>query len=64
MRRFTHRLPDVVEKIRNDADAAFFKSHLSSWNTLYKPVFFQIPTKRGFGFSFNILGSQKMFKET
>lgn len=64
MRDFEYKLPDMVERIRNELDAERFSQHLSSWNSLQKPVFARILTQYGFSFSFNLVGSEKMFKKS
>lgn len=60
----TYELPDMVERIWNESDSVHFSEHLSSWNSVQRPAFVQVPTKYGFSFSFNLLGSEKMFKNS
>lgn len=62
-RKFYTQYPDLIEKIRNETDTERFSQHFSSWNSAKKPVFVQIPTRRGFGYSFNLVQSGKMFND-
>lgn len=64
MKDFEFKLPNMVERIRDELDAERFSQHRLSWNSVQKPVFVQIPTQYGFSFSFNLLGSEKMFKNS
>jgi hypothetical protein len=52
-----------VEKLQQVSKLEYFANQTSSWNLIYQPNYYQIPTKRGFGYSFNLEERFKMFRE-
>lgn len=62
-RSFQEEVEDLVDKARNESKPSEFVKQFSSWNKFYRPTFNQIPTRRGFGYSFNIVEKSKMFRE-
>lgn len=53
----------VFEFLKNRSNREWFKQQKSAWNSNSQPKFVEIPTKQGFGFSFNMLKSSKMFTD-
>jgi hypothetical protein len=54
---------NYLSRIKWHYQPEWFTEHAASWNTHYKPVFTESLTKRGYGFTFNILPEKKMFTE-
>lgn len=63
-RKYQRTLPDLIEQIKKESDVKRFFKHRSSWNSVQKPVFAHVPVKHGFSFTFNLLQSDKLFKDS
>jgi hypothetical protein len=58
-----HGLEDVVVKLQDYSQFEWFSNQTASWNTFYQPKFVEFLTKRGFGFTFNMLEPSKLFND-
>jgi hypothetical protein len=56
-------IEDLVNKLRNYSNFEWFANQTASWNTFYQAEFVEFLTKRGFGFTFNMLEPSKLFTD-
>jgi hypothetical protein len=52
---------DLMKKIKKYYQPKWFVKQKASWNLRYKPVFSEVLTKFGYGFTFNMLPKSKLF---
>lgn len=54
----------IIEVIREHSDIDWLRAQNGSWNENFKVEFAEILTTRGFGFSFNIMDFDEIFRES
>jgi hypothetical protein len=52
---------NVVRILRKFYDYAWFMNQTASWNSRYVSRFTEMPTRRGFGSTFNMLATADLF---
>jgi hypothetical protein len=57
------KLDDFVGRIKKSTQTEWFVNQTAMWNSRYKPEFAEVLTKRGYGFSFNMLPPSKLFTD-
>lgn len=55
------RSENFLGKVRKLFLTEWFENQTASWNTYYQPDFTEVLTKRGFGYSFNMLPALQLF---
>jgi hypothetical protein len=51
---------DFYNKIKEFYEPEWFMNQTASWNSIFKPVFTESLTRRGYGFTFNMLTESKL----
>lgn len=54
-------IEDLLPVIKNLYQIEWFKNQSATWNKDYEPVFTEVFSKSGYGFSFNQLPKTKLF---
>lgn len=52
---------NFYQKIKKDFYPEWFMNQTVSWHTIYKPIFKEVLTRRGYGYAFNMLPESKLF---
>jgi hypothetical protein len=57
------RPDNFLAKIKELYQPEWFVNQTASWNTNYEPIFVETLTRRGYGFTFNMLPASKLFTD-
>jgi acid-sensing ion channel, other len=61
--RTAEKPENFLQKVKMYYQPEWFQNQTGSWNTHFKPIFIETLTRRGYGFTFNMLDNSKMFTD-
>lgn len=57
------KVKNYLEKIKNHYQPEWFLNQTASWNNRFETVFIETLTRRGYGYTFNMLTETKLFTD-
>jgi hypothetical protein len=57
------KVENYLEKVKLNFEPEWFENQTASWNMIYEAIFTESLTRRGYGFTFNMLPEQEMFTD-
>jgi hypothetical protein len=61
--RTAEKPENFLQRVKEYYQTEWFQNQTASWNTHFKPIFTETLTRRGYGFTFNMLDNSKMFTD-
>jgi hypothetical protein len=58
-----NKTENFYPKVKKYLQSEWFTNQTAVWNRNYKPVFKEVLTRRGYGFTFNMLPESKLFSD-